>query len=125
VLFGFSLLLWDNYERVFTTGKQSSATCKEGKRLISESDRLMTRSKGLPIRVDASKCKGCLVCELCCSLRFVKAFSPAKAAIEVRRRVQAADEYQVSINNDRCDYCGICVRYCSYGALTQEKDGRM
>jgi ferredoxin len=57
-------------------------------------------------------------------MRFVKTFNPAKAAIEVRRRVQSAEEYQISFT-DRCDNCGICVRYCSYGALTREKDGRM
>jgi len=69
------------------------------------------------IKVHASKCVGCLVCELRCSLRFEKAFNPAKAAIEVRRRVQSANEYEISFN-DRCDNCGICVRFCSYGALS-------
>lgn len=81
---------------------------------------MQVRTKGLPIKVHPEKCTGCLVCELRCSLRFEKAFNPAKAAIEIRRGVQSANEYEISFG-DRCDNCGICVRYCSYGALTQEK----
>ena len=78
--------------------------------------------KGLPISADASKCTGCLICELHCSLRFEKAFNLAKAAIIIRRRVQTANEYDISFT-ERCDNCGICARYCCYGALTQEKKG--
>jgi ferredoxin len=66
---------------------------------------------------------GCLICELRCSLRFVKAFNPAKAAIEVRRQIQSTNEYEISFT-DRCDNCGICARYCSYGALIQEEKRR-
>ncbi len=84
---------------------------------------MITRRKALPIRADASKCTGCLICELRCSLRFEKAFNPARAAIVIRRRVRAPDEYEISFS-DRCDNCGICVQYCSYGALTQGKKRR-
>ena len=76
--------------------------------------------KGPPIVVDASKCVGCLVCELRCSLRFEKAFSPAKAAISIRSVVGSHGEYDISFS-DRCDNCGICARYCSYGALSQQE----
>ena len=82
-----------------------------------------TTRKGLPIIADATKSTGCLVCELRCSLRFEKAFNPAKAAIVVRRRVEAANEYEISFT-DTCDNCGSCVRSCSYGALTQVKKGQ-
>jgi len=90
---------------------------------MRESDTLIAPGKGRPIRADASKCLGCLICELRCSLRFEKAFNPAKAAIEVRRQIQSANEYEISFS-DRCDNCGICARYCSYGALIQEKKRR-
>jgi len=86
-------------------------------------DMVTTTRKGLPISADASKCAGCLICELRCSLRFEKAFNPAKAAIVIRRKVQADNEYEISFT-DRCDNCGICARYCSYGALTQDKKER-
>ena len=87
------------------------------------SDILTTRKKGPEIRADATKCVGCLICELRCSLRFEKAFNPARAALRIRRLVGAENEYEISFS-DRCDNCGICVRYCSYGALTQEKSRR-
>ena len=72
---------------------------------------------------DASKCTGCLICELRCSLRFEKAFNPARAAIVIRRQTDCVNEYTVSFT-DQCDSCGICARYCPYGALTQEKKAR-
>lgn len=84
------------------------------------SDEDVTRRKGKPIEADAAKCVGCLICELHCSLRFEKAFNPAKAAIRIQKLVEAENEYEISFS-DKCDNCGICVRYCSYGALTQEK----
>jgi len=90
---------------------------------IQESDTLITPRKGPTIRTDGSKCTGCLICELRCSLRFEKAFSPAKAAIKIRRLVDAENEYEISFD-DRCDNCGICVPYCSYGALTQDRRKR-
>ena len=81
---------------------------------------MITRKKGPPITSDASKCTGCLICELRCSLRFEKAFSPAKASIKIRRLVGTENEYEISFD-DNCDNCGICVTYCSYGALTQQR----
>ncbi len=83
---------------------------------------MITKRKGPSISADASKCTGCLICELRCSLRFERAFNPAKAALIVRRVGQSANEYEISFS-DKCDNCGICVRFCSYGALTQEKKG--
>lgn len=80
-----------------------------------------TKRKGPPIKLDAAKCTGCLICELRCSLRFEKAFNPAKAQIVVRRLVGADNEYAISFT-DGCDNCGICVRYCPYGALIQERE---
>ena len=69
---------------------------------------------------DPARCTGCLICELRCSLRFEKAFNPSKARIRVRRLVAAENEYEISFSED-CDNCGLCVRYCPYGALSQEK----
>ncbi len=78
------------------------------------------KSKGPPITVYPENCAGCLVCELRCSLRFEKAFNPGKAAIQIRRLVGEENEYAVSFT-DKCDNCGICARYCLYGALVWEK----
>lgn len=79
----------------------------------------MPKKKGPPVLVDDGKCAGCLVCQLRCSLRFEKAFVPALAAIQVRRQVAGATEYKIAFT-ERCDNCGICVRFCPYGALTQQ-----
>ncbi len=76
-------------------------------------------TKGRPIYADSARCYGCLTCELRCSLRFEQAFNRAKAQILVRRLAGAPTEYAISFT-ERCDNCGICVRYCPYGALTQQ-----
>jgi len=81
---------------------------------------LVITKKGPPIKVDASKCTGCLICELRCSLRFEKAFNPSKARIRIRRLVGGDNEYAISFTEE-CDNCGICARYCPYGALIQQK----
>jgi ferredoxin len=80
----------------------------------------MSQSKGPPFKVDAKKCTGCLICELRCSLRFERAFNPAQAQIKIRRLIESRREYEISFANG-CDRCGICARYCSYGALSQTK----
>lgn len=82
---------------------------------------MTVKRKGPPITVYAERCTGCLICELRCSLRWEKEFNPSKSAIIIRRLVGAENEYQVSFT-DKCDNCGICARYCPYGALIQEKE---
>ena len=72
------------------------------------------------IKAEPLKCKGCLICELRCSLRFEGAFNPSKAAIIVRRKVGSEAEFDISFP-ERCDNCGICARFCPYGALLFQK----
>jgi NADPH-dependent glutamate synthase beta subunit-like oxidoreductase len=73
----------------------------------------------LPILVDPSKCAGCRTCQLRCSLRWEGAFVPAKAKIQVTRLVGCSEcEFDLSFS-DECDGCGICAKYCPYGALTR------
>ena len=79
-----------------------------------------SKKKGAPISVDESSCAGCLICQLRCSLRFEKEFNPSKAAVKIRRLVGAENEYEITFT-EKCDNCGICARFCPYGALVQEK----
>jgi NAD-dependent dihydropyrimidine dehydrogenase PreA subunit len=73
----------------------------------------------VPILVDPSKCAGCRTCQLRCSLRWEGAFIPAKAKIQVTRLVGHGEcEFDLSFS-DECDTCGICAKYCPYGALTR------
>jgi NAD-dependent dihydropyrimidine dehydrogenase PreA subunit len=76
--------------------------------------------KGFPLLTHPEKCTGCLVCELRCSLRFAKAFSPSHSAIQIRHRVGGNDGLSM-VFSDLCDNCGICARFCPYGALEQIK----
>ncbi|MDY6880310.1 MAG: 4Fe-4S binding protein [Desulfatiglans sp.] len=78
------------------------------------------KKKGPPISVDESNCAGCLICQLRCSLRFEKEFNPSRAAIKIRRLVGAENEYEITFT-EKCDNCGICARFCPYGALVQQK----
>lgn len=80
--------------------------------------------KGAPIIAYPEKCTGCLICQLRCSWRFGKAFNLAKSAIQIRRLVGQDTEFAISFTPS-CDNCGICARFCPYGALawTKRKEG--
>ena len=87
---------------------------------IGESNRCLWCD--LPILADPLKCVGCFRCALMCSFRFEEAFNPVYARIRIvpPDRSTTHGESEISFGND-CDGCGICVRSCSYGALTREK----
>jgi formate dehydrogenase (NADP+) beta subunit len=74
----------------------------------------------LPIAVEATKCRSCYVCQLVCSLRFEGAFDTSKAAIAIQPVMKPDGDAEIRISfEDKCDSCGLCVRYCPYGALTR------
>jgi len=81
---------------------------------------MLTKRKVPSINVDSTKCCGCLICPMRCSLRFEKAFDPSSAAIQIRKLVNQDTEFSITFT-DKCDSCGICARFCPSGALTLEK----
>lgn len=72
------------------------------------------------IRLEPRRCRGCLICELRCSLRHGDGFSPSEAFIEVRRVLGREEEFSLSLK-EGCDGCGICARFCPYGAIILEE----
>jgi len=72
------------------------------------------------IHADSSKCAGCMTCALRCSFRLHGTFNFAAARIQVRRLVNQANEFEITFT-EGCDNCGICARYCPYGALTRHR----
>ncbi len=76
----------------------------------------------LPIVLDLTRCAGCRTCQIRCSLRWEGAFVPAKAKVTVTRLVGNDHEFGISFSEE-CDYCGICSKYCPYGALTRGSHG--
>ncbi|MFC2006059.1 4Fe-4S binding protein [Chloroflexota bacterium] len=48
---------------------------------------------------------------------------PAKALVTIRRLVGQDHEFDISFSTE-CDHCGICVKYCFYGALKRERKSK-
>ncbi len=74
------------------------------------------------IMADPVKCVGCALCQLRCSFRFTKAFGLSEAKIDIDWN-ETVYNYSISFS-DGCDSCGLCVKYCVYGALTAERVGK-
>jgi formate dehydrogenase beta subunit len=74
----------------------------------------------LPMVVEETKCTSCFVCQLVCSLRFEGAFDASKAAISILPVTKSDGGVDIRISfHDKCDNCGLCVRYCPFGALAR------
>lgn len=74
----------------------------------------------LPIVIEETKCASCFICQLVCSLRFEGAFDTSKAAISILPVMKSDGDVSIRISfNDKCDNCGLCVRYCPFGALSR------
>lgn len=75
----------------------------------------------VPILIDAAKCTGCQTCTYYCSLSKLGYFNPLKANIKVRVNTVFGKLNEISFTEE-CEDCGICARYCPYGALTRADD---
>jgi len=83
------------------------------------------RENNFQMDADSSKCAGCMVCMLRCSLKETGMFQPCSARLQVKRLVDEPNEFEV-VFTEGCDACGICAVFCPYGALHRqqtEKEG--
>lgn len=77
----------------------------------------MSQSK-FDVIVDNSKCVGCQLCQMRCSLRFTNIFRPSESRIAIEL-TDSNPRYSIKFLPN-CDKCGLCARYCLYGALSLE-----
>jgi len=68
------------------------------------------------LQADVSKCTGCQSCQLICSITHAEIFTPAAARVRIW-----PNESKITFEPE-CDRCGLCARYCLYGALTAVKE---
>jgi ferredoxin len=77
------------------------------------------------MRVDAEKCRVCLMCQLVCSLIHHEIFDPERSCLKITSTIEPDGRIDVGISfDDHCDGCGLCVKYCVYGALSRGKSQR-
>ena len=70
----------------------------------------------ISLKTDVSKCTGCQGCQLICSITHAEIFSPTMARVRI-----GTDEPRITFDPE-CTRCGLCARYCPYGALTAVKE---
>jgi ferredoxin len=72
------------------------------------------------IMLHPENCVWCEMCQLQCSFSKTGTFNPAKARIKILRSWED-DDPRISFTND-CDQCGICAKFCVYGALEIKRE---
>lgn len=79
-------------------------------------------AKKIVLDILPEKCTGCLRCALACSFfnSGEREFRPSLSRICVQPAEQEGS-FSISIAAD-CLHCGICIRYCEYGALKAGKE---
>ena len=80
------------------------------------------KSKKWQMKANPSECRICNICQMVCSLKQDKTFNPNKSYIGISSNIKPSGELDVGIYfSDECDSCGLCAKYCVYGALSREK----
>jgi len=71
------------------------------------------------IRVYPTRCVGCRICQMICSLTYQKEFRPSQARI----MVDHMDIGSVIGFTEDCTKCGFCADYCMYDVLEKVEEG--
>lgn len=74
------------------------------------------------MNANPGECRVCYMCQLICSLKQEKVFNPERACIDVSSSLLPDGSRDITIAfGEKCDSCGLCAKYCTYGALQREK----
>jgi ferredoxin len=68
---------------------------------------------------DATKCCGCRVCLVACSLNLFEENNPRKSALVITPHFPQPGNYEVKV----CTQCGECAAVCPTGAIKQDERG--
>ncbi len=60
------------------------------------------------------KCTGCQICQLQCSNLYHEEFNVSKARIRI---IKSPYNTQNIVFTEDCTHCGVCAKFCAYGAL--------
>jgi len=74
------------------------------------------------VLTDMTKCTGCRMCELACSMHHEGVFDPGKARIKVH--LIGLPEVPVPVLKKKCNYCAgdpTCVKYCVTEAVVYKE----
>lgn len=100
------------------------------------------------ILVDSEKCIGCRICELVCSAHHEGIFFPEKSRVKIMSKgpledvptlcrqcdeppcvrecpsdaLIRSDHGVISVEEGKCEGCGICVSTCPYNAISLDPD---
>ncbi len=68
--------------------------------------------------IDFEKCRGCRTCEMVCSFRWDKSFSPTRSAIVVFKNEKEGKNFPIV-----CQQCSkpLCMEVCLNGAITKDE----
>ena len=81
----------------------------------------MTQTKW-QMTAEPAECRVCYMCQLVCSLKQDSTFNPSKAYVDISKVVEPSGALDIGISfTDKCDSCGLCAKYCVYGALSRGK----
>ncbi len=81
---------------------------------------MVSSQRILKVVAHPENCKGCLLCQLRCSLEYTGLFNPLKARLVIQRPITGGQEISFT---DECNDCGLCARVCPYEAIILEEEG--
>lgn len=67
-------------------------------------------------------CSGCQMCQLACSFAWARSYNLAQSRVLICE-VDDTSPFRIAFT-DECNGCGLCVRYCFYGALQLQEERR-